>query len=80
MLYKFTAERKYNMKNIKKILTGVLGAALLTAALASCGKPFTCDLCGKEKEGTSYEAKVLGEKLTVCEDCHDDLEKLKNLK
>ena len=56
-----------------------IGIALLALAMAvlltACGS-FTCDICGKEKSGKRYKDEILGQEITYCKDCHENLEKL----
>lgn len=60
---------------MKKKMLAALLAALMILSLAGCGK-FTCDLCGKEKSGKKHTETVLGQKVTICNDCYKDLEDL----
>ena len=55
---------------MKKYLTMTLVLLLTVASLTACGK-FTCDICGKESTGTKHTATVMGEKVTICDDCYD---------
>ena len=63
---------------MKRIIALVLVIASLAILLCACGK-FECDLCGKEKSGKKYTDELLGEEITYCEDCKEDLEDLGNL-
>lgn len=63
---------------MKKRVIAALLAALTILSLAGCGK-FTCDMCGEEKSGKKHQTELLGEKITICDDCYKDLEALANL-
>ncbi len=58
----------------KKVLAMVL-AMLTVLSLAGCGK-FTCDLCSQEKSGKKHTETVMGQKMTICNDCYKGLEDL----
>ena len=62
---------------MKKKATALLLVIATALTLTACGK-FTCGLCGEEKSGKSYKTEVLGEKITICEDCHDDIQELRD--
>lgn len=62
---------------MKRKIVLLLTALLATLALAGCGT-FTCDMCGKEKSGKSYSVTILDEKATICEDCHDGINAIKD--
>ena len=62
---------------MKKIIACAVMMLALVLTLASCGK-FTCDLCEEEKTGKQYKYEVLGEEGICCEDCHEELEELKD--
>ncbi|MDE7298094.1 MAG: hypothetical protein K2N94_04605 [Lachnospiraceae bacterium] len=58
------------MKNMKKRFLAVLLVTVSLLSLAGCGK-FKCDMCGEEKSGKKHEQTVLGETLTICDDCYE---------
>lgn len=60
---------------MRKKISLLLTIVSLTFLLTACGK-FTCELCGQEKSGKSYTAEFMGEKVTVCQDCHDEIKEL----
>lgn len=60
---------------MKKFICISFLVLMMTAMLTACGK-FECDLCGEEKSGKKYNKEVDEEKITICEDCNEDLEKL----
>ena len=62
---------------MKKKATALLLVIATALTLTACGK-FTCDMCGQEKSGKSYTTEVLGEKITICKDCHDDIQELRD--
>lgn len=61
---------------MKKILAVVCVSAVVLA-LAACGK-FTCDMCGQEKSGGKHTYEMLGQKLTVCDDCYNSVKGVAN--
>lgn len=61
------------MKKTKKIVSLFIMLVLLMS-LAACGnQAFTCDLCKEEKTGKSYKSQLMGEELTICEDCYEEM-------
>ena len=60
---------------MKKRISILLMLSMLSMTLTACGK-FTCDLCGEEKSGKSYESTVLGEEVVICDDCYQELQSL----
>ena len=58
---------------MKKVLA-VVCALVLMLALTACSK-FECDICGEEKTGKQHKRTILGEKVTMCDDCHEAFEK-----
>ncbi len=60
----------------KRIVSTLTLLALLLSLVACGGGSFTCDTCGKEKTGKSYQETLLGEKITICKDCYDDMKAL----
>ena len=63
---------------MKKFISIILLVVVMATLLTACGK-FECDLCGEEKSGKKYTEEILGEEVTYCQDCHDDLEELGDL-
>lgn len=63
---------------MKRVVALVLVIASMAVLLCACGK-FKCDLCGEEKSGKKYTGEVLGEEITYCKDCKEDLEDLGDL-
>lgn len=61
---------------MKKKIIVLLCAASTVLSLAACGGKFTCDLCGEEKSGKKHTSEVLGEEVTICDDCYGDIEDL----
>lgn len=59
------------MKKIKLLVT----TGLITGMLLGCGTPFTCDICGEEKTRKAYTSEILGQKISMCQDCYDELQK-----
>lgn len=51
----------------KKILVALL-SVVMAMSLMACGT-FTCDLCGEEKSGKKHSSEILGQEITVCDDC-----------
>lgn len=58
-------------KRFLMLIVTLLSALLLTG----CGK-FTCDLCGQERTGKKYKTEVLSHEVTICKECHDNIESL----
>lgn len=42
--------------------------------LTACGSKFICDYCEEESSGKSYSITMLGEKMTICEECKEDFD------
>lgn len=61
---------------MKKMISAILITAALLLSLTSCGK-FTCELCGKETREKKNEVEFVGQKMTVCADCVEDINELK---
>lgn len=62
---------------MKKKICLILAMTITAISLTGCGK-FTCDICGEEKSGKSYTSSVLGEEITICKDCKEVLDGLRN--
>lgn len=62
---------------MKQKISVMLLVMIATLSLTACGK-FTCDLCGEEKSGKSYSMELLGEKVTICNDCYQGLKDFGN--
>lgn len=60
---------------MKKRICIALLALAMTLLLTACGS-FECGICGKEKSGKRYTDEILGQEVTYCKDCHEELEKL----
>ena len=63
---------------MKRAICVLLLIAVLATMLTACGK-FSCDLCGDEKSGKKYESELLGQEITICKDCYDDLKDLADM-
>lgn len=63
---------------MKKFVALLLVVVMMATMLCACSS-FECDLCGEEKSGKKYTENFLGEKITYCGDCKDDLEELGSL-
>lgn len=65
------------MKRLSKKIAPMLGMlvmlALLMSLTACSNKPFKCDICREEKTGKSYKSQVMGEEVTICEDCYKEI-------
>ena len=61
------------MKRIVSILLMVCTALILTACSA---KPYTCDFCGQESTSKKHTANMVGEKITVCDECYKEINAL----
>lgn len=61
----------------KKIIT----VAMLVLILTGCAKTITCDICGQQKKGKTYEQEVFGVKveMDICNDCKKGMEDLAGL-
>lgn len=62
----------------KKSKIGILLALLMlfTMLISGCAKEFTCDLCDKTQKSQAHSVEIYGEKLTVCDDCYQELKDL----
>ena len=60
---------------MKKRMLAMILVMLTVLSLAGCGK-FTCDLCSQEKSGKKHTETVMGQKVTICNDCYKQLEEL----
>lgn len=63
---------------MKKRLIAAFLATVTILSFAGCGK-FTCDMCGEEKSGKKHKEELLGETITICDDCYKELEDLADL-
>lgn len=66
------------MKKMKKKVSVLLIVAAMAMTLAGCGK-FECGLCGKEKSGKSYKYEAFGVEMTICKDCQEDVQDIKDM-
>ena len=65
------------MKNRNKQIITIFMTIAFLLCLGACGsKSFKCDICNEEKTGKSYKSEQMGEKITVCEDCYEQLKEL----
>lgn len=60
-------------KTIKKVVTTITLFLLLLSLAACGGKSFKCDMCNEEKTGKSYKSQLMGEEITICEDCYKEM-------
>lgn len=61
------------MKNTVKKIIAILTLLALLLSLAACGdKSFKCGICNEEKTGKSYKSQLMGEEITICEDCYKE--------
>lgn len=56
---------------MKKTLVIIAAILVMALTLGACGK-FTCDVCGREKSGGKHTMKLLGAKVTICNDCYKE--------
>lgn len=62
---------------IKKLILVVLAVAMLCTALAACSdEPFKCGMCSKEKTGKRHKYEMLGQEITICDDCYKSVKEL----
>ena len=61
---------------MKRFVAILILAAMLLTVLCSCGKAFTCALCGEEKRGKQHTKEVLGVEVVYCNDCSKELEEM----
>lgn len=62
------------MKNTIKKIIASLALLTLLLSLTACGnKSFKCDMCKKEKVGKSYKSQLMGEEITICDDCYKSM-------
>lgn len=65
------------MKNTAKKNIATITLIVLLLSLAACGnKSFKCNVCNEEKDGKSYKSQLMGEEVTVCEDCYKSMSEL----
>ena len=64
---------------MKKIVCLLLLVSMAACMFVSCGSKFTCDWCEEEKSGKKYTEEIMGEEVTICGDCYDQLEALGSL-
>ena len=58
---------------MKKKIIAIMLTAATVLSLTACGK-FTCDICGQEKSGKKHTESILGQELTICNDCYKTIE------
>lgn len=63
---------------MKKFVALLMLVIVVATLFCGCGK-FTCDICGEEKTGRKYTEEIMGEKISYCKDCKEDLEALGNM-
>ena len=60
-------------------VVAVLFVSLIaTLSLTACGT-FKCQICEQEKSGSKHEVSMLGQTLTVCDDCYEGMQILNGL-
>lgn len=64
---------------MKKLICVLLIVVVMTSLLAGCIGAFKCDGCGEDKFGIMHKEEVMGEEFTFCDDCHKELEELKDM-
>ena len=64
---------------MKKLICVLLLVVMMTSLLAGCIGSFTCDVCGEDKFGIYTEEEILGEKITYCSDCKDEVQEVKDM-
>lgn len=62
---------------MKKIISLLLVVVALATMLTACGK-FECEACGEEKSGKKHKVEVLDEEATICDECYEELQELKD--
>ena len=63
---------------MKKKLAVLFVSVMAVLSLTGCGK-FKCDMCGEEKSGTKHEYTLLGQDMTICDDCYEGIKALGSL-
>ena len=61
------------MKKMRLILVALGMMLCFTACGVGASNTFYCDFCGEEKTGKKYVSNSLGEELTMCQECRDDI-------
>lgn len=61
---------------LKRIIAIVLLCGLTMIMTACATKPYTCDLCMKEQTSKKHTAEMLGDKVTVCDECYKEINAL----
>lgn len=62
------------MKKTTPKITAILTLFALLLSLTACGgKSFKCGVCSEEKNGKSYKSQLMGEEITICEDCYKEM-------
>ena len=65
---------------MKRIIAIALFTLMAITCFASCGaKEFTCDMCQQTVKSKEYKIEYEGEKATVCKDCKEMWDGLKEL-
>lgn len=64
--------------HMKRFVALLLVVVIMATMLCACGS-FTCDLCGEKKSGKKHTENFLGEKITYCNDCKEELEEFGNM-
>lgn len=61
------------MNRVKQMFI-VLITILSLLGLTACGsKIFECDICNEERSGKSYKSQLMGDEITICEDCYKNM-------
>ncbi|MCR4643502.1 MAG: hypothetical protein K5697_15925 [Lachnospiraceae bacterium] len=63
---------------MKKKIAVLFVSLIATLSLTACGS-FKCQICEQEKSGTKHEVSMLGQTLTVCDDCYESMQILNGL-
>ncbi len=61
---------------MKRIIAIALFALMATTCFASCGKEFTCGMCGKTSTGKEHKEEYFGTEISMCDDCYKSLQEL----
>lgn len=58
---------------MKRVIAILLMLCVIFSLTACSSKPFKCDMCSQEKTGKKHTSDLLGEKITVCDDCYKEI-------
>lgn len=61
------------MNRVKQMFIVII-TILSLLGLTACGSEiFECDICNEERTGESYKSQLMGDEITICEDCYKNM-------